>query len=166
MRIIVADSCALIDLKKGGLLDIFLELPFELIVPDIILADELLSFTEVETASMQRKMTVGHLDGEQARQAEGIQGVNPALSLHDCAAFVLVQANPGAVLLTGDRRLRILAESAGVECHGVLWAVDEMVKAKPASRKLLIGALETWRDDVLVRLPAADLDRTLRRLRE
>ena len=166
MRMIVADSCALIDLKKGGLLDIFLELPFELIVPDIILADELLSFTEVETAGMRRRMTVGHLDGEQVRQAEETQRVNPALSLYDCAAFILAQANPGAVLLTGDRRLRVVAESVGVECHGVLWVVDELAKAKPDSHKQLISALETWRDDVLLRLPAADLDRALRLLRE
>ncbi len=41
MRIIVNDSSALIDLKKGGLLEIFLGLPFTLVVSDDLLADEL-----------------------------------------------------------------------------------------------------------------------------
>jgi hypothetical protein len=58
MRIIVNDSSALIDLKKGGLLEIFLGLPFTLVVSDDLLADELLSFTKAEIALKRRKMSI------------------------------------------------------------------------------------------------------------
>lgn len=34
MRIIVSDSSALIDLRKGGLLELFFKLPFEFVIPD------------------------------------------------------------------------------------------------------------------------------------
>ncbi len=54
MRIIVNDSSALIDVKKGGLLEILVELPFEFVVSDELLADELLSFTKSEIAFMRR----------------------------------------------------------------------------------------------------------------
>jgi len=166
MRIVVNDSCALIDLKKGRVLDLFLDLPFKLIVPDIILGDELLSFTKPEVNLMRRKMTVGRLEGQQVGEAEAMQRANPALSFHDCAAFVLVLGNPGAMLLTGDRRLRERAVSAGVTCHGVLWAVEEMAKANLGARERLIAALEIWRGDELVRLPRRELDKTLRRLKQ
>jgi hypothetical protein len=66
MRIIVNDSSALIDLKKGGLLEIFLGLPFTLVVSDDLLADELLSFTKAEIALMRRKMSVATLNPKTA----------------------------------------------------------------------------------------------------
>jgi len=44
MRIIISDSSALIDLRKGEILELFLRLPFEFVIPDALLESELLSF--------------------------------------------------------------------------------------------------------------------------
>ena len=65
MRIIVKDSSALIDLKKGGLLEAFLDLPFTLVVSNDLLADELLSFTKAKIALMRRKMNVVSLSSDE-----------------------------------------------------------------------------------------------------
>jgi len=62
-RVIVNDSSALIDLQKGGLLELFLALPYEFLVLDILLNDELLSFTNKELRLMRHRMTVTSLDG-------------------------------------------------------------------------------------------------------
>src|SRR5882762_9218292 len=126
MRIIANDSSALIDLKKGGLLDLFLRLPFDFVVADAILADELLSFSRSEVSLMRKHMVVTSLDGAQLKLVGELQAAAPALSLYDCMSFVMAQSNPGCILLTGDKRLRSKAEAAQMECHGVLWLVDEI----------------------------------------
>lgn len=165
MRIIVNDSSALIDLKKGGLLEIFLSLPFTLLVSDDLLADELLSFTKTEISLMRRKMSVTSLSGVEMKRVRQVQRESPALSLHDCASFVLAQREKGCILLTGDKRLRAKAESTAIECHGVLWAVEHIAEAKLAKVKMLLKALEIWQNDSTVRLPQADLDKAITKLK-
>ncbi len=165
MRIIVNDTSALIDLKKGGLLEVLVGLPFEFVVSDSIVSDELLSFSKSEIAFMRRKMIVASLDGSAMQRVAELQAASPALSLHDCAALVVAQQEKNCILLTGDRRLRAKAESAAVECHGVLWVVEELAKARLAPVRTLLRALETWRDDSAVRLPAAELAQAIARLK-
>ena len=67
--------------------------------------------------------------------------------------------------MTGDRRLRAKAEGAEIECHGVLWAVEQIAAAKLATSKTLIKTLEAWRDDSTVRLPLAELTQLIGRLK-
>ena len=165
MRIVVNDSSALIDLKKGGLLEILVDLPFEFVVSDALVADELLSFSKNETAFMRRKMTVVSLSGDEMVAAAKLQSSTPSLSLHDCTALIIAQREAGCILLTGDRRLRAEAEAAKVECHGVLWVVEELAKAKLMPQKELLLALETWRDDITVRLPRSELLQAMQRLK-
>ena len=165
MRIIVNDSSALIDLKKGGLLEIFLRLPFELVVSVDMLADELSSFTRDETALMRRTMTTVTLDESETERADSLQRTSPALTGYDCAVIIIAQRDSESVILTGDRRLRTKAESVQIECHGVLWAVDEIAKAKLATARTLIKALETWRGDTLVRIPAEEISKSLAKLK-
>ena len=157
MRIIVNDSSALIDLKKGELLEVFLELPFDFIISDEMLSDELLSFTKKETALMRKKMKVATLSSQEEVIVISLQRETPALTLYDCAALVISKREAGCILLTGDKRLREKAVRAGVECHGVLWIVEELTKAKLGTRKTLLKALEIWRDDPFVRLPKEEV---------
>lgn len=84
------------------MLEIFLELPFSLVVSDEMLADELLSFTKAEVALMRRTMIVATRDGDEMDRIREAQRTSPALSLHDCAAFVLAQREEDSILLTGD----------------------------------------------------------------
>jgi predicted nucleic acid-binding protein len=165
MRIIVNDSSALIDLKKGGLLEALTALPFEFVVSDAILADELLSFTKREITVMRRNMRVATLDGAEIRRVSEFQRQSPALSFHDCVALLIAQREQGCILLTGDRRLRARAIADKLECHGVLWLVAEMEKAKAETPRNLIKALETWRADFTVRLPKEDIAHAISRLK-
>src|SRR5688572_4442034 len=106
MRIVVNDSSALIDLKKGGLLEVFVELPFEFVVSDALLADELLSFTKAEVEFMRHRMTVVTLNGQEMLRVAQLQATSPALSIHDCSALLIAKRQTGCILLTGDKRLR------------------------------------------------------------
>lgn len=46
MRIIVSDSSCLIDLRKASLLDVFLRLPYEILIPNTLFEEELVRFTQ------------------------------------------------------------------------------------------------------------------------
>lgn len=164
MQIIVNDTSALIDLRKGRLLEAFLALPFELVIPDTLLGEELITFSERELALIQRDMTVATLDGDGVQAAVELMRNSPALTLNDCFAFLVAKERPGAILLTGDNTLRKIATSGKVEVHGVLWAVELMAAHRTASDKDLIAALEIWRDDSQVRLPHSEIGKLLARL--
>lgn len=45
MRLIVSDSSCLIDLRKASLLEAFLDLPYEVLIPDALFEEELVRFT-------------------------------------------------------------------------------------------------------------------------
>lgn len=53
---------------------------------------------------------------------------NPSLSTANHFALVAAEES-GALLLTGDKNLRALAERLGVQTHGVLWVFDKLVSS-------------------------------------
>lgn len=166
MRIIVSDSSGLIDLKKGALLAAFLELPFEFVIPDVPLENELLSLSRQDGDLLRTKMEVATLDGAGVLRVEAVLARTPALSTFDGFALVVAEdRSPDAILLTGDRRLRTLAQESEIEVHGVLWIVEQLAIHEKASARSLIDALLAWRDDPTVRLPHAELAKLLQRLR-
>lgn len=48
MRLIVSDSSCLIDLRKASLLEAFLELPYQALIPDALFEEELVRFTPAQ----------------------------------------------------------------------------------------------------------------------
>src|SRR5262249_55231533 len=110
-----------------------------------------------------RKMSVATLNGEGVERVGAIIAEVRALSIYDGFALVVAEEQPGCILLTGDRRLRDSATALGIECHGLLWVVDEIRTAKTATMKTLLKALEAWHDDPLVRLPGTELGRMITR---
>lgn len=166
LKVIISDSCCLIDLRKASLIEAFLSLPFEIAIPDLMLMDELLSFSEQE---ISRMMALGlqpwELDGDSLNEAGQLNQSIPSLTVYDCFAYVLAKNTPESILFTGDQKLRIHAEQNQVEVHGVLWGVEQMYWHNVVPAKLLILGLETLRSDTSVRIPHADSDDLVRRLR-
>src|SRR5271157_3965705 len=119
MRIVVSDSSCLIDLRKASLLDAFLQLPYEILIPNTLFEEELLKFTETQKRAMLRGgLKVVDLPGERVLRAQEIVRAAPQLSAHDGFAFALAESHPGCILLTGDRYLRTLAASSKIRVHG------------------------------------------------
>jgi predicted nucleic acid-binding protein len=52
----------------------------------------------------------------------------------DCSVIYLAQKHD-AILLSGDKPVRLAAKSVGIEYHGVLWALDEMIKQSIIPKK-------------------------------
>lgn len=118
MRIVVSDSSCLIDLRKASLLDAFLQLPYEILIPDTLFDEELMQFTEAQKRTLLRGgLKVVKVPGEGVLRAREVAGALPQISIHDGFAFALAERNPGCILLTGDAALRELATKNRIAVH-------------------------------------------------
>jgi hypothetical protein len=96
MRIIVSDSSCLIDLRKASLLDAFLKLPYEILIPNTLFEDELLKFTDAQKRELIRAgMKVMDLPGESVLRAQQLLRSTPQLSIHDGFALALAENHAG-----------------------------------------------------------------------
>ena len=164
MRIIVSDTSCLIDLRKAALLAAFLRLPFEILIPNTLFEDELLSFTAEEKRTLVKAgLKVVDLLGPQVSRARDVIRAQPSLSIHDGFAFALAETHPGCILLTGDSGLRTLAERRQIEVHGVLWVCDRLLESKLATAERLYTTLSKLATDPAVRLPKRELAAYIRR---
>jgi len=158
MRIVVSDSSCLIDLRKVSLLDTFLRLPYEFLIPNTLFEEELLKFTAAqETSLIHGGLKVMDLPGERVLRAQEVLRKIPQLSVHDGFAFALAESYPGCILLTGDSKLRTLATQHAMEVHGVLWVLDEIYRIRLTSAATLLAALRIFAADPTVRLPRREL---------
>jgi predicted nucleic acid-binding protein len=158
MRIVISDSSCLIDLRKVSLLDVFLRLPYEFLIPNTLFEEELLKFTAAQKKALLRAgLKVIDLPGERVSRAQQVMRAAPKLSVHDGFAFALAESHPGCILLSGDGELRKLAAEHEMEVHGVLWILDEIHRNKLATGATLRSVLEFLTADTTVRLPRREL---------
>lgn len=154
MRIAVSDSSCLIDLRKTSLLDVFLKLPFEILIPNTLFEEELLKFTEAQKRALLRGgLKVIDLPGESVLRAQLVVKAAPQLSVHDGFAYALAETHPGCVLLTGDG-------------SGFLWVIDQIHQHRLSTAKTLCEALRLLAGDPAVRLPRKELAAYLKRYEE
>lgn len=164
MRVIVSDSSCLIDLRKASLLDTFLKLPYEFLIPNTLFEDELLKFTAAQKRALRRGgLRIVDLLGTQVLGAQSVVRQQPSLTIHDGLAFVLAQSHAGAILLTGDKVLRTFAEAEGIEVRGVLWLIDEIHRHGVDTPENLAVVLQALAADPTVRLPRQELVKFIRR---
>lgn len=164
MRLIVSDSSCLIDLHKGLLIESFLSLPYDILIPDTLFEDELLSFTRTEKQALKRGgLKVTELPGDGVQRAQEVLRQFPQISVHDGFAFVLAESHDGCILATGDAYLRKAATQHNIEVHGVLWIIDQLHEHGAASRSRLRAALQRFAEDPTVHLPKSDLAAYLKR---
>lgn len=165
LKIVVSDSSVVMDLAKVRLIEPVLQLPFEFMIPDVILAQELLDLGAYTAKDLlDLGFVQGELDGGNSRQARDYFAQNRRLSLNDCFAWRLAELH-NAILMTGDANLRIIATAAKVEVHGILWAVEMMLKHKTSPAATLAKALDHLGSDPLVRLPRAETEALRDRLK-
>ena len=161
----MADACAMINLRRGRLLDLLPYLPFQLVIPAEVRL-ELARFTRADWSMLDGSgLQTFALPEDEAGPAAGSSIQHPQLSASDRACLAVARHHSGSTLLTDDRQLRRIAEETQVPVHGSLWAVDQMaVRSFPAER--LEQALRIWHDDVSAYLPEDEIDKRLKRLRQ
>lgn len=136
-------------------------LPFDFVTPDIVLAEH---SNPTPDEVLRAGVRVEELSGKLVQQAADLAPRNRRLSVQDCFAFVLAR-HYGCLLITGDGRLRTLAEQQATECHGTLWVMDLMVeqgKLSPASADTALEAILMKN----ARLPASECEERQKAWRE
>ncbi len=79
----------------------------------------------------------------------------------DLSAMVLAK-DLGVLLLTGDGNLREAALEEGIQIHGLLWLVNEMVERNALEPQEAIGALQKMLNKG-ARLPSRECEEYIRR---
>jgi rRNA-processing protein FCF1 len=121
---LIVDANVLIDLHMGGLLRDLLKLPYAFAAPDVIIGE-----MQVPDGSLLTGYGLHSLEatGQEVREVAALAAEHRNVAANDLFALVLARSRK-ATLLTGDGRLRRLAEQTGIPVHGTLWALDEMVR--------------------------------------
>ncbi len=164
MRIVVSDSSCLIDLRKASLLDAFLRLPYEILIPNTLFEDELLKFTPAQKRTLvDGGLKVVDVPGTGVLRVREIVREHPRLSIHD--GFRLRRCRKSRRLHSRHRRQTPLParEQHEIEVHGVLWIVDELRRHDVLEAEVLASALRLLEQDHAVRLPRRELVAAIRR---
>jgi rRNA-processing protein FCF1 len=148
-RIYISDTNIWIDFGRAGLLDALFALHFTFVSTDFVVNE--LSHPDPD-GLVARGLVVQGLSEAEVNSLLGLMAEHNNSSLADVSCYLVAKTH-GHPLLTGDGRLRKQAIKDGVQVHGALWLLDELVGhlvIKPASAA---GALQTMIDQG-ARLPA------------
>ncbi len=166
MQIIVNDTSCLVDLRKAGLLEATLLLPFEFQIALPLIRSELIDFTRAEVENLiARGLQVVDLQSEAVGRAMTFRSAHPMLSFNDCISMALAEIQTGSILLTGDQSLRNRAVAIGIEVHGVLWVSDQLEGSGRVTFAALLEGLLRLESDPLVFVPRDELADRVARLR-
>jgi rRNA-processing protein FCF1 len=156
-QVYISDTNIWIDFRNAGLLDALFDLPFQLCSTDFVL-EELQSFNPA--ALLAKGLVVHALDEAATARLFGLMTAHNNSSLADVSCYLLSQET-GVPLLTGDGRLRKQAMQDGIQVHGVLWLLDQLVShsvtTKGAAAEGLTAMLHRG-----ARLPTAECQTLLR----
>jgi hypothetical protein len=154
MHVLVSDTSVLVDLERGAFLQALFALPFDLAVPDLLFRRELQG--EIGERLVQFGLKVLELDAAGVTLALSYRQRDSRLSLPDTFALALAKTHT-YILLTGDASLRGLAQAEEVECHGVLWILDQMWSQEAASPADLHAGLSAIAKHPRCRLPKHEI---------
>jgi predicted nucleic acid-binding protein len=130
MRIAVKDASILIDLAEAELLGLWFQLGIETHATDFVL-NEVSQEEQWKAVApfVDAKLIRKHATAPAEMAETALFATENGISVPD-ASGVLLAKRLGAMLLTGDRRMRRTATARSIEVHGVLWIMDQLVDAR------------------------------------
>ncbi len=130
VKVTVKDACVLIDLANGGLLEAWFELGIETHTTDLVIRQVKAEqyWPLISGLMNDGRLKVATLSGAEMERLLRELGGLPVGLEDQTALFLALKLD--AILLTGDRRLRLEGLKRQVEVHGVLWILDLLVTRK------------------------------------
>lgn len=147
-----------------------LELPFRLNVEYLMnedaINDELLSPKGLKSELLQLGLVPTELSEEEFYYGMTILNKDSRLSKYDCAALAIAKKR-GIVLLTGDMRLRKMAESEGVSVIGTIGILERLYTERKISSEEYTISLERLikENGQEIRLPMDELKKRLEKMK-
>ena len=139
MKKLILDTSICIDLYYGKLLKVVLQLSYEFVLPDVIIAELIEPAGELLT---QSGFIEEGTSGEETNDILALRNEYIEPSLNDLFALLLAKRN-SCPLITADNALRNAAKQEGVTTHGLLWLLDAIVEAKILTGVQAAEALES-----------------------
>ncbi len=126
----IADANIFIDFSEAGILQMIMRAGFSLTTTDLIVA-------EMETPSLSDLQYIGisivSLDGKSMLRLSELRIDFQKPSIADLSALVAAE-HLNTILLTGDAALRRAAAGIGVEVHGTIWLMNNLVQKQALPR--------------------------------
>lgn len=141
MLLLISDANILIDIEDGNLTRVIFQLPCEIAVPDILFELEL---RERHSHLLQAGLKVKSLTAESVKKTEFLTQQYPRPSMMDHSALALA-LQERCLLLTGDKDLRVAAKKEGVEVHGTLWIIEELLNQKIIQQSQAKGSFDAMK---------------------
>jgi len=162
-RLLISDANIIIDMNTGGLLRPMFRLDATFAVPDVLFEEELRTdhpeLPRLGLKSLElREETVAYAD----RLIEKYSRLGASIT--DLLALALAWQEK-CPLLTGDLRLRTAGQTEGVEIHGTLWLIEQMLGARTMSVRQAETGYEKMRRAGR-RLPWDEVEQQLRRFKK
>lgn len=129
-RIVISDANILFDLMSVDLLTPFFDLPWEVHTTDLVLAEitNPEQLASIEKFQKERKLNVVVFElSEMFKISALFKSCGNNASMPDCSVWYYAKKVDGR-LLTGDRKLRSVAEKDSVRVSGILYIFDRMVE--------------------------------------
>lgn len=146
-KIVVSDTNIFIDLISIDLLDGFFCLPWEIHTTDLVMKELKDSSQKgvVDAFRKRDRLKVKEFDGNEMMdlilmRKQALQSSNA--SIQDCSVWKLAKSL-GCSLLTGDNRLRKVAQKDQVEVHGILYLFDKMLEHQVINHETAISRLQS-----------------------
>jgi len=124
MNLLISDTCIIIDLYNGKLLEKLNQLPFKLGISDAILS-ELLKPGADEI--LKSGFEVYSLESEELIEVYSLNAKYTHPSIIDIFGLVTAKKHE-AILLTGDKKLRNAAKNEGIDFQGIFWILDKLIE--------------------------------------
>lgn len=163
--IAVSDTNIFIDLIEVGLLDGFFSLPWEIHTTDMII-HELKDATQKEKVVKYCTEGILYIKDYDAQEMPVLtefyvsQRVTAKVSIQDCSVWLHAMKND-CTLLTGDARLKTAATKTGVDVHGIIYVIDELVDKQVISKEMAADKLMELKMSN-PRLPQLEIDRRVK----
>lgn len=138
----ITDTNVWIDLHRAKLIDHVFKLAASWISPDVVVRELLEPDGEGLFKTIgEGRLKVVELDGSVISDAVNMGANYQKPSRVDLLALACAKDLQG-ILLSGDAALRKAASKEGVECHGTIWIVDQLVNSGTISRGRGIKSLD------------------------
>ena len=138
-QVYISDTNIWIDFRNAGLLDALFDLPLQLCSTDFVVS-ELQDFDPQDLSA--RGLVIHALDEVATARLFDLMEAHNNSSLADVSCYLLAQET-GHPLLTGDGRLRKQASLDGLQVHGALWLLDQMVQHQVTTPETAAQGLQT-----------------------
>ncbi len=156
MLILISDANILIDIEDGNLTPVIFRLPYEIAVPDILFELEL---EKRHRHLLEAGLKVRSLTAESIKKTESLTQQYPRPSMMDHSALALA-FQERCPLLTGDKDLRAVAKKEGVEVHGTIWIIEQLLDQELIQRAQAKDSFDAMRVKGS-RLPWGDVEKIL-----